>query len=51
MSVHSPNLKEQFRLSLLLAALENVLKLDDDAELRTAARRRYLQLTERKDAA
>ena len=51
MTVHDPNLKEQFRLSLLLAALENVLKLDDDEALRAAARRRYLELTERKEAA
>ena len=42
----SEQLREQLRASVVLAALENIIKHDDDPKLRQAARRRYLELTE-----
>ncbi|WP_181175722.1 hypothetical protein [Mesorhizobium sp. B2-3-4] len=38
--------KEAFRLSLILAALENLMKYDECAVLRAACRARYLDLTD-----
>lgn len=43
-----PDLKEQLRLSLILAALENLLKYDTDATARAVYRARYLDLTDGK---
>jgi len=42
----SPELLEAFRKSLVLAALENLLKHDDDATARAVYRARYLDLTD-----
>lgn len=40
------DLKETLRQSVILAALENLMKLDSDPVLRAAARARYLDLTD-----
>lgn len=40
------DLKELLRQSVVLAALENIIKLDNEPCLRAAARARYLDLTD-----
>lgn len=40
-------LKDQLRLSLILAALENIIRYDAEPKFKAAARRRYLELTEK----
>lgn len=40
-----PRDQEAFRLSLILAALESLMKYDTDIRLRAEVRRRYLNLT------
>ncbi|RWO34776.1 MAG: hypothetical protein EOS10_00285 [Mesorhizobium sp.] len=42
----SRDLKEMFQKSVILASLENLMKLDTDPVLRAAARARYLDLTD-----
>lgn len=43
-----PRDQEAFRLSLILAALESLMKYDECAVLRAACRARYLDLTDGK---
>ena len=43
-----PRDKEAWRISLILAALENLMKYDECAVLRAACRARYLDLTDGK---
>lgn len=43
-----PDNHEAWRLSLILAALENLMKYDTDMVLRAACRARYLDLTDGK---
>lgn len=43
-----PRDHEAFRLSLILAALESLMKYDECAVLRAACRARYLDLTDGK---
>lgn len=40
------NLRERFRLSLVLSALENLVKHDTDPAFKAAARARYVDLTD-----
>lgn len=41
----SAELKAQLQRSVVLAALENIMRLDRDRALRKEVRRRYLELT------
>lgn len=43
-----PRDKEAWRLSLVLAALENLMKFDEEATARAVYRARYLDLTDGK---
>lgn len=45
------SLKELLRASVVLTSLENLMKLDDCPEMRAAARKRYVDLTNNRDAA
>lgn len=40
------DLKEMLQQSVILASLENLMKLDEDERLRKELRRRYLELTD-----
>lgn len=45
-----PRIEEHVRRDRVLDAIETLMILDDSAEFRVVARRRYLEITERNDA-
>lgn len=48
--IERPRIEEHVRRGRVLDAIETLMILDDSAEFRIAARRRYLEITERNDA-
>lgn len=46
----TPRIEEHVRRDRVLDAIETLMILDDSAEFRVVARRRYLEITERNDA-